>query len=275
MVQEIIKFLFYSGLIVIISKYILATSIRKLAINLNIKSKIVGDISGAATSVPELLTITTSSLRGLYGASLFNILSSNIINLIQYLVTIFFNKNTKKLKNKAIKIDIILVVITIIIPIILLKTNIELNLTIVPLLLILYFLFVFLNNHAHKMYLNFDKNSNGNDENIKKNKNIKIIIFNIILLTGSGILLYFIGELLGDTLENLCNYFNISQTIIGIFLGVITSIPEFITFFEAQKYHKREQNDMFGVVEATNNLFTSNILNLFIIQGIGILIIGK
>ena len=107
MLQEIIKFLFYSGLIVIISKYILATSIRRLANYLKIKSKIVGDISGAVTSVPELLTITTSSLRGLYGASLFNILSSNIINLIQYIVTVIFNKNIKKLKNKAIKIDII------------------------------------------------------------------------------------------------------------------------------------------------------------------------
>ena len=77
---------------------------------------------------------------------------------------------------------------------------------------------------------------------------------------------------MGDTLENLCYTFNVSETIVGILLGIITSIPELITFFEAQKHHKKEENEIAGVVEATNNLFTSNILNLFIIQSIGVLI---
>ena len=214
MLIEILKFILYSGLIVIISKYILATSIRKLAINLNMKSKLVGDISGAATSVPELLTITTSSIRGLYSASLFNILSSNIINLVQYIVTIIFNKNIEKLKNKAIKTDIILVIITIIIPIVLLKANIELNLSIVPLLVISYLLFVFLNNKTHKLYLDIDL-----ENNHKVNsgiKNIKKIIINISLLIFSGIILYFIGEVLGTTLENLCKIFSVPEWILGV-----------------------------------------------------------
>ena len=103
-------------LIVLISKYILVTTLRKLAESLNLKAKTVGNIAGTATSVPELLTITTSSIRGLQGASIYNILSSNIINLIQFLGTIFLNKNTAKLKNRAIIIDMILVAITIIIP---------------------------------------------------------------------------------------------------------------------------------------------------------------
>ena len=60
--------------------------------------------------------------------------------------------------------------------------------------------------------------------------------------------------------------------IIGILLGMITSIPELITFFESQKYYKKRKNQMPGVVEATNNLFVSNILNLFVIQSIGIII---
>ena len=64
-----------------------------------------------------------------------------------------------------------------------------------------------------------------------------------------------------------------SQVIIGILLGFITSIPELITFFESQRHYKnRDSNNMLGVVEATNNLLTSNMLNLFMIQSIGILI---
>ena len=64
MFLEIIKFIIYSALIVLISKYILVTTLRKLAESLKLKPKTVGNIAGYATSIPELLTITTSSLRG-------------------------------------------------------------------------------------------------------------------------------------------------------------------------------------------------------------------
>ena len=62
---EIIKFIGFSFLIVLISKYILVGTIRKLAESINLKAKTVGNIAGLSTSVPELLTITKSSLRGL------------------------------------------------------------------------------------------------------------------------------------------------------------------------------------------------------------------
>ena len=87
-----------------------------------------------------------------------------------------------------------------------------------------------------------------------------------------AILLYLIGSLLSNTLTNLCIKFNIPEFILGVLLGVITSIPELITFIESQKHHMKNENRETGVVEATNNLLTSNIMNLFIIQSIGILI---
>lgn len=277
MLLEIIKFIFYSVLIVLISKYILVTTLRKLAESLNLKAKTVGDIAGYATSVPELLTIITSSLRGLTGASIYNILSSNVINLIQYIGAIILNKNTEKLKNKAIKIDLVLVIITIIIPIILLKLDIELKIWIVPIFMILYFLFIFLNNNTHKLYLQKeDKEIESEIEEEKKieNKNKKRIVIYFFVLILTGALLFVLGELLGYTLENLCNIFNVSELVIGILLGFMTSLPELITFIEAQRHHKKSDDDMLGVVEATNNLLTSNILNLFVIQTIGILIIS-
>ena len=55
-------------------------------------------------------------------------------------------------------------------------------------------------------------------------------------------------------------------------MGIITSIPELITFFEAQKEYNRKEDKELGVIEATNNLLTSNILNLFVIQTISIMI---
>lgn len=277
MVTEMVKFIIYSGLIVLISKYILVVTLRKLAETLNLNAKIVGDVAGYATSVPELLTITTSSLRGLTGASVYNILSSNVINLIQYIWAIMLNKNISKLRNKAIITDLILVFFTIVIPIFFLKFDIELKLAIVPIFIILYILFRFLNNHVHKLYLKSEDaelEEEIEEKKLEQKKKPKKIIRYVFTLIVTGILLFIVGELLGDTLENLCKLFGVSEVIVGILLGFVTSLPELITFFESQRHYKKVDDDMLGVVEATNNLLTSNILNLFAIQTIGIIIIS-
>lgn len=276
MLFEIIKFFLYAGIIVLISKYILVVTLRKLAENLNLKPKTVGNIAGFATSIPELLTISISSVNGLISTSIYNILSSNVINFVQYLASIIMNKNKKAFYNKAIQIDIVLVFITIIIPFILVWKNIEVKLVFVPLFLILYVFFYYLNSNCHKLYLKREDAEIAKqiqEEGKKENGNTRKTALYMFILFGTGILLYVVGELLGETLNNLCYQFRISETIIGILLGFITSIPELITFFEAQKHHKNQStNDMLGVVEATNNLLTSNTLNLFIIQTIGIVI---
>lgn len=276
MIIEFFKFIIYSAAIVLISKYILVVTLRKLAEALSLKPKTVGNIAGIATSMPELLTIAFSSFNGLITTSIINVLSSNVINVVQYLMAILLNKNQKSLKNKAIFTDIILVAITILLPLILVLGNVEMNIKAVPIFIILYIIFLIINNKAHKKYLKKeDEKIEGkieNEEQIEiKNKNrLPLYIF---LLVITGILLFVVGDLLGNTLENLCNIFGISQTIIGILLGFITSIPELITFFESQKHYKKNKDDdILGVVEATNNLFTSNIMNLFVIQTIGILI---
>jgi len=275
MFLEIIKFIIYSALIVIISKNILVKTLRKLAENLNLKPTTVGNVAGISTSVPELLTISASSLKGLIGTSIVNVLSSNIINFIQYFASIILNKNYKAFNNKAIKLDMFFVIITIILPIILIFLNIEVNITVVPIFIICYLLIYYLNKNCHKLYLNKEEQELA--KQIEKEKkweigNKKKTIKYIIYLFLTGILLFIIGELLGNTLEILCVNFGISQTIIGILLGFITSIPELITFFEAQKHYKNKKNtnELLGVVEATNNLLTSNIMNLFVIQSIGI-----
>ena len=65
MLLEIAEFILYSAAIVVISKYVLVSALRKLAETLRLKAKTVGNIAGVATSVPEFLTITASTLRGL------------------------------------------------------------------------------------------------------------------------------------------------------------------------------------------------------------------
>ena len=275
LILEFLKFIFYTTIIVLISKYFLVTVLRNLAESLNLKPKTVGNISGIATSVPEFLTVSFSAFTGLISASSYNIISSNVINLIQYLATIFLNKNQRILSKKAIKIDLIMAIFTIIIPVLFFIFKIDFSIQIVPIFFLLLLLFYFINNNSHKLYLNKttqqEKKIQEEQKWVKGKK--KIIIKNIIFLILIAIFLYFVGNLLSNTLENLNSIFNVPEWFIGILLGFITSIPELITFLEAQKHYKlNKQNIEDGVIEATNNLLTSNIINLFVIQSLGIII---
>ena len=274
LLKEIFYFIIYSLLIVAVSKYILVTVLRKLAESLDLKAKTVGNIAGIATSMPELLSVSFSAFAGLIGTSIYNILSSNIINFIQYILAIKLNNNIKKLNNKALKIDIFMVIISIIIPILMLIFNIEVNIEMVPILILLFILFYYINSNTHKLYLKKEESLEADiiekEARFIRKKKEKVIKYSVyLILTGIG--LFVIGNLLSDSLKNLCLQFNIPEFVIGIALGFITSLPELITFFEAQKHHKNENSDL-GVVEATNNLLTSNSLNLFFIQSFGIVI---
>lgn len=268
----ILKFLMYSMVIVIISKYVLVRLLRAFALNLNLSSKTVGNIAGVATSMPELLTVSFSAFAGLIDTSIYNIISSNTINLLQYILAVFLNKNQTQLKNKGLKIELLLVVFTIIIPVLMLIFNIDFRIQIVPIFLILFAFFYYINANVHKLYLKKEKKEKFKN-NVKNNKlKAFIIVKYTIYLLVTSVILYLIGNELSKALEELARIFNIPEIMLGIALGFITSLPELITFFESQKHHKEEKTE--GIVEATNNLLASNILNLFIIQSVGIIIIN-
>lgn len=272
---EIIKFTIYALAIVIISKKFLVPILRNLARSLNLESKTVGNIAGIATSMPEFLSVSFSAFRGLLDTSIYNIISSNFINLFLYSLSMILNKNIDKLKNKALKVDLIISLLTIIIPFALLAINIEMNLSIIPLLIFLFILFYTINKNSHSLYLDEYKE----EEKIKyepKNtkQKVKIIIKYTLYLILTGISLFIFGNLLSEVVERLSTLFNVSQIILGITLGIVTSIPEVITFFEAQRYNNKQDEKMEGVIETTNNLLTSNLMNLCIIQSVGIFIAG-
>ena len=274
--MEIIKFFIYAIWIVMISKYMLVKALRKLAENLKLNPRTIGNIAGFATSIPELLTVTVSSFKGLIGTSLYNIISSNVINFIQYTVSLIINKNYKVIKNKGIIIQNILVMITIIFPMILLKLENILNRMIAFTLIVMYFVFNWISKKVHERYLsNEDIKSEEREkkQEVKERYNNKQSFIYVGYILIAGILLYFIGNALGNVLKNLSEIFGIAEWILGVLLGMITSIPELVTFFEAQNHYKKEEDkNLLGVIETTNNLLASNMLNLFIIQAIGIII---
>ena len=220
--------------------------------------------------MPELLTVIFSAIAGLLSTSIYNILTSNIINLVQYIMTVFSNKNQRILGNKALKIDLTLVLFTIIIPLSMMLFKIKFQIEIIPIFILLCLLFYYINYNSHKLYL--EKQSKQIEEKKWLRGKTKLTIKYLFLLIITSIILYLVGNLLSNVLENLAQIFNVPEVILGIVLGFITSIPELITFYESQKHYNNQSKIELGVVEATNNLLTSNLMNLFVIQSIGILI---
>ena len=273
---EIIKFIIFSLIIVIVSKQILVKLLRKLAEILDLTPKAVGNVAGFATSMPELLTVFFSATQGLYDTSIYNIISSNVINFIQYIWSIVINKNGKVLQNRALKTELVMVIVTIIIPILMVIFNIEASIGIVPIFILLFILLYYIKGNVYKMYkiheLSDEENAKIQEEKKWLKNKQKVALITFLKLIGVGVALFIIGSMLGNTLEALSNRFNIPEAVIGIILGFVTSIPELITFIEAQKHHSKNTDDVQGVVEATSNLFTSNMLNLFVIESIGIIV---
>lgn len=273
---EIIKFIIFSLIIVIVSKQILVKLLRKLAEILDLTPKAVGNVAGFATSMPELLTVFFSATQGLYDTSIYNIISSNVINFIQYIWSIVINKNGKVLQNRALKTEIVMVIVTIIIPVLMVIFNIEASIGIVPIFILLFILLYYIKGNVYKIYkiheLSDEENAKIQEEKKWLKNKQKVALITFLKLIGVGVALFIIGSMLGNTLEALSNRFNIPEAVIGIILGFVTSIPELITFIEAQKHHSKNTDDVQGVVEATSNLFTSNMLNLFVIESIGIIV---
>ena len=140
----------------------------------------------------------------------------------------------------------------------------------------MYFIFYWISKKIHERYLNYEDikiEEREKEQEVKERYNNKQSFIYVGYILIAGILLYFVGDALGSVLENLSEFFGVAEWILGVLLGMLTSIPELVTFFEAQKYYKKEKHkELLGVIEATNNLLTSNMLNLFVIQAIGIAI---
>ena len=71
-----------AGAIVLLVKFGLLRGIDQIANALNWSATSRGQVTGYATSVPELVCLVSAGLAGVWEAGLWNIASSNIINVI-------------------------------------------------------------------------------------------------------------------------------------------------------------------------------------------------
>ena len=82
LIINIVFFLILILAIVFVTRDLMIKNIRKIAIYLRWNNNIVGQILGYATSTPELINAVVAGSIGMINASILNVISSNIINIL-------------------------------------------------------------------------------------------------------------------------------------------------------------------------------------------------
>ncbi|MEG0073907.1 MAG: hypothetical protein RR922_04625 [Clostridia bacterium] len=280
---NLIIFVVLVVLIVVVTRNVMIYNIRKLSILLRWNNKVVGQILGYATSTPELISAIVAGSIGLIETSIFNVMSSNFINVILVIIVTMLNKRTASIVKKKFTYDYIIILITLMVPVFLSVTGLASTIYAIPLLLLIYLVYIYGSKYvdyfaAENEELELEKQSyRVGVKNLKRRKikvsNKKKIFKSTIMLILSLIALYLLGSALSSVLEKLGKDLGVPEIILGIIMGFVTSVPELLTFITSYHRHRRykDPNKDKGAVEVINNLATSNVSNLTIIQTVAII----
>ncbi|MBJ57685.1 MAG: hypothetical protein CMP24_05540 [Rickettsiales bacterium] len=244
-------YLFIGIVILYFSGEWLVNGATSLARNLKIQPFIVAmTLVAFGTSAPELAISVNAAIKGFEGITIGNIVGSNIANILFALPVAFLIKIPKKSDVK--KIDcIFLLIITLLYSLILLTTE-HFSFYLGVIMIITLCLYIF--------FIIYEAKVGGRKFEVKEEEILmslpKSFIFSLI-----GIMGVFVGaEILVKGAVNVANFFNVSQTIIGLSLVAIgTSIPEVATSVVAA--YRGQINFILGAI------LGSNLFNLLGITG--------
>lgn len=249
--------------IILSVKYGLLQGIDHIAGAMNWSAKARGQVTGYATSVPEFVCLVAAGLAGVWEAGLWNIASSNIINAFLMLIAISYYRQFGELFNIGFLDEILFAGLAIAVPIVLMHFGMDTQWYLVPLLLGLFVVYHILDRRLNRP----DPEAESAEESVG---NLPLgIILGVTALTSIVIA----GIFLGDATAAVIQQMNIRPAIAGWILGLVTSIPEMVSFFAVYAASRREGNEheLSDTQEALDNLTGSNMSNVGIVYPLGLL----
>lgn len=249
--------------IILIVKYGLLRGIDHVAAAMNLSPKARGQITGYATSVPEFVCLVSAGLAGVWQAGLWNIASSNIINVILMLLAVGYYKQWGDLFRKRFLDEIGFAALAIAVPIVLMQSGMDTQWYLIPALLGLFAIYQIVDRKLNRP----------NPDEVPETSNSGSLPVGIILAITALIAIAVAGIFLGDATANVVEQLGIHPAIAGWILGVVTSIPEMVSFFAVYATAKKNGTlgDLEDTQEALDNLTGSNMSNVGIVYPIGLL----
>lgn len=250
--------------IIALARFALYEPAQKLARAANLSRSATGQMLGYLTSAPELVATVFVAATGLFTVVSANILGSNIINVLLATVAAFWFKQIGNLGGKGFRFEQAIVAGSIVIPIALLLTGQDSALWSGIALAAGYVAYL----RVMRGRAEAPAPVEGADAIRPFTASKAHIALQVAILVGGLVGLYFLGDVLGDSIYDLGTTFGVSTIVLGVLTAVATSLPELTTFFSSYAAHRKAGTD--GNSEVMHNLMASNVVNLLVVQAVGV-----
>jgi len=252
--------------IIFFVKFGLLRGIDNIANAMSWSAKSRGQATGYATSVPELVCLVSAGLAGVWEAGLWNIASSNIINSGLMLCAVLFYRQCGELLNVRFIDEIGFASLAVLIPILLMHFGMDQQWYLVPILLGFFVIYRFVDRRINRVSPDAISDSESEEPAVGS------LPFGIILGICALVAIAIAGIFLGDATAKVVDEMDVSPEAAGWILGVVTSIPELVSFFAIYAASKRagKSHSLNDTQEALDNLTGSNMANVSIVYPVGL-----
>lgn len=253
-----------AGAIVLFVKLGLLRGIDQIANAMKWSAKVRGQVTGYATSVPELVCLVSAGLAGVWEAGLWNIASSNIINTVLMSLAVVRYRQFGELFNLRFVDEVGFAALAVVMPLVLMQSGLDTEWFLVPLLLGFFVVYQIVDKRVNRS----TKQEETADEAVGN------LPFGLILGLAALIAITVAGVFLGDATAAVVEQMAIRPTIAGWILGIVTSIPEMVTFFAVYAASRKEGrlHDLNDTQETLDNLTGSNMSNVGVVYPVGLLV---
>ena len=246
-------------------KYGLVPGLDRLSVALGWSLKTRGKATGYATSVPELVTLVAAGLSGVWEAGLWNIASSNLINMSLAATALLVYRRGGDLLDRRFLKEITFAVLGILAPLLLMQFGIDTHPGVIVVLLATFIVYLRVDTSDGEL----PEGQPDQDDGPLKG----------LLLCGLSLLLIiWVGDSLGTATRDVVQQMGVPAMAAGWILGGVTSLPEAVTFFAvfSSKRAGASSDAKAQVQELLDNLAASNMSNSGLIYpvGLGIFLLG-
>jgi Ca2+/Na+ antiporter len=265
MIKDLVILVLSAAAIVASVRNLLIPGIGRIGAALRFSAKVRGQMIGYATSVPEFTVLVAGALNGVFNAGMWNIASSNVINWVLFMVTVFAFHQQLDLRNRVFIDEITFGILSVVIPLILFALHIK---TGVPAAVGLFAFFV--------IYKILDKRLNvaGKPVIIPPSAEGGTVWGGTLMLVAGVAVILLAGRFLGRSAGALVVQLGVPAWAVGWILGLVTSVCELTSFIEIYRIHRPKDSPTHirDTQEAIDALVASNIANLGLILPLGMVI---
>jgi len=247
--------------IIALVRFGLISGLDHLAGALRWTAKLRGQATGYATSAPELVTLVAAGLAGVWEVGLWNIVASNLINIFLMASAVLFYGQLRDFATWRFLDEIGFAALAVAAPLLLMRFELDTSWVVVPVLFALFGVYRVVDRRVNPKAVERATETVGN------------LPLGVILVLTALLMIAMAGFFLGRATEDVVNQLGVHPAIAGWILGVVTSIPEMVSFFAIYAAAAREGRlqDLNDTQEVLDNLTGSNMANVGVVYPIGLL----